>query len=152
MPEDVRDRTTTAVRRPGAGLPIAALLIGLWAIVPPYLALFGRLDVKSGTVEFVDHAVPGLVVLVAALLGYLQLRTPEPSQLVLFVGGLVIILAGFWMVSTHYGLITQNRQGLVPFGRMAWHTAPGIAVAVVGVVWTARFWSTDDGDQADSGR
>ena len=149
MPEDVRDRTVPAVRRPGAGLPLTALLVGLWAIVPPYLALFGQLDVKSDMVEFVDHAVPGFVVLVVALIGYLQLRKPDPSQLVLFVGGLVIILAGFWMFATHYGLITQNRQGLVPFGRMAWHTAPGIAVSVVGVVWTARFWSTDEGDPAD---
>jgi len=139
------------VRRPGAGLPLTAFLVGLWAIVPPYLALFGQLAVRSDAVEFVDHAVPGIVVLVVALLGYLQLRKPEPSQLVLFIGGLVIVLAGFWMVSTHYGLITQYRQGTVPFGRMAWHTVPGIAVAVVGVVWTARFWSTDDGGQAGSG-
>ena len=134
----------------GYRLPLLGLLIGLWAIVPPYASLFGKLEVKSAAVEFVDHVVPGAVVIAVAVLGYIQLRPPEPSQLVLFVGGVVITLAGFWMLSTHVGLINQTREGDVPGGALAWHGLPGIAVTLLGVAWTVRFWATDDATKETS--
>lgn len=120
-------------------LPLLGLLIGLWAIVPPYIVRFGELDVRS-SVEFVDHAIPGAVVMFVAFLGYVQLRSTDPSQTQLLVGGGVIALAGFWMLSTHVGLIAEARQGDVPAGAVAWHGLPGLAVLLLGLVWAARFW------------
>jgi len=130
--------------RPGRSrLPLIGLLVGLWAIVPPYIVLFGRLQVRA-VVELVDHAVPGAVVIAVAALASVQLRSARPSQLLLFAGGAVITLAGFWMLTTHLGLVGQARQGLVSGGAVAWHGLPGVAVMVLGLSWTARFSAADD--------
>ena len=130
--------------RPQArALPLLGLLVGLWAIIPPYVVVFGALQVDA-TVEVVDHVVPGVAVIAMAALAALLLRTAEPSQLLLLVAGGVIALAGFWMLSTHAGLISQARQGIVPGGAVLWHGLPGIAVFVLGGLWSARFWSTAD--------
>lgn len=122
-------------------------LIGFWAIAPPYVVLFGRLEVKNSTVELVDHALPGLMVVAASVFGYLQLRADEPSQLLLFTSGATIALGGFWMLSTHVGLLGQTRQGLVPGGAVAWHIVPGVAVTVLGLAWSACFWSDESGEK-----
>ncbi len=124
-------------------LPFIGMLIGLWAILPPYVVAFGKLEVRS-TVEFVDHALPGAAVLAVALTGLVQLRRARPSQMLLFAGGGVITLAGFWMLSTHIGLLSSAREGNVPGGAVAWHGLPGIAVMLLGIAWTARFWDTDE--------
>lgn len=129
-------------------LPLFGMLIGLWAIVPPYVALFGKVEVRDSAVEFVDHALPGLVVIAVAVFGYLHLRDGEPSQLLLFAAGAIITLAGFWMLSTHVGLLGQTRRGMVPGGAVAWHGLPGIGVTVLGVAWSARFWAEDSAEEA----
>ncbi len=133
------------VQRHPSRLSLVGLAVGLWAIVPPYVVLFGKLAVRSPAVEFVDHALPGVIVIAVAALGYVVLGGAEPSSLLMFGGGGVITLAGFWMLATHVGLISQTRQGLVPGGALAWHGLPGLAVTLLGVVWTARFW--DDGTE-----
>ena len=130
-------------------LPLLGLLLGLWAIAPPYLVVFGKLNVRS-IVEFVDHAVPGIVVIAVAVFGFLQLRRAEPSKLLLFVGGGVISLAGFWMLATHVGLFSQTRQVIAPGGAVLWHVVPGLAVTGLGVVWTACFWDTEEAAEASS--
>ena len=137
--------------RPGLKLPVVGVLVGLWAIVPPYLVLFGELQVRR-SVEFVDHAVPGMVVVAVAVVGARQLRSADPSQLVLFVGGALITLAGLWMLSTHAGLLSQARQGIVPGGAVAWHGLPGVAVLVLGVAWAARFWADEPAERASGAR
>lgn len=133
----------SAVRPDQSRLPLVALIVGVWAIVPPYVVLFGELRVSS-LVEFVDHAIPGFVVIAAAVLGHLQLRRSQPAHLVLFLGGGFMTLAGLWMLSTHAGLINETRLGNVPGGAVAWHFAPGLAVLLLGGVWTARFWGSDE--------
>lgn len=127
----------------GAGLPALGVLAGIWAVVPPYVVLFGELAVRS-SVEVVDHVLPGAVVVTVALIAHLRLRVKAASPMLLLVCGLVITLAGFWMLSTHIGLISQARQGIAPWAVVIWHGLPGIALTVLGVVWTIRFWATDD--------
>ena len=126
----------------GVGLPALGVLAGLWAVVPPYVVLFGELAVRS-SVELVDHVLPGAVVVTVALIAYLLLRAKAASSMLLLVFGLVITLAGFWMLSTHIGLISQARQGIAPGGAVIWHGLPGIALTILGVVWTTRFWAAD---------
>ncbi len=141
-------------RPPGAGetsrLPLLGLLVGVWAIVPPYVNAFGELNVEA-RVEFADHVLPGLVVLAVCAISLFVLRSPDPSQLVLFVAGGVIALAGFWMVATHAPLISQGRNGLAPWGAVIWHSLPGVVVTLLGLAWVIRFWGSE-ADEADSGR
>lgn len=139
-------------RRRSPLLPLLGVPFGLWAIVAPYVGLFGKLTVRS-SVELVDHALPGAVVTAVAVVAYAQLRNGRPSPTLLLVGGLVITLAGLWMLSTHVGLISQARQGIVPGGAVAWHGLPGIALTLLGVAWTARFWAVEEAvEQSSAGR
>lgn len=131
--------------RPGGqALPLLGVLFGVWSIVPPYVDVFGELNV-SDRVEVVDHVVPGLVVIAIGVVGLLSLRAARPAPLLLFIGGAVVSLAGFWMVATHFGLVSQARQHVVAAGTVAWHGLPGVAVTLLGVAWTIRFWETEPG-------
>lgn len=125
-------------RSGSSGLPLLGVLTGLWAMVPPYVEPFGALAVRR-SVELLDHVVPGAVVLAVALAAYLLLGAGRPAPMLL--GGLVISLAGLWILATHVGLVAQARQGIAPSGAVAWHGLPGIGVTLLGVVWSARFWS-----------
>ena len=129
-------------------LPLLGLAMGVWAIIPPYLKAFGELDVPS-RVEFVDHVVPGVAVLVAAALSLVSVRSRQPSQLALFVSGGVITLAGFWMSATHLPLVGQGQDGIAPWSTIAWHGVPAVAVTLFGLLWTVRFWGSDEPEAAD---
>ena len=130
-------------------LPLLGLLVGAWAIIPPYVKGFGDLNVES-RVEFADHVLPGVAVLAVSVLGFLLLRSPSPSQTLLFVGGGVITLAGFWMSATHAPLVKQYRDDLVVGGAVVWHGLPGLVVTLLGVAWVIRFWGSED-DEASAG-
>lgn len=124
-------------------LPVLALPIGLWAIIPPYLVLFGKLAVES-RIEFVDHAIPGIIVMAVAALSLIEARAAKPRPMLLFASGGAIMLAGFWMVATHVGLVSELRAGRAPGGTVAWHGLPGLAVTILGAVWTILFWDTQE--------
>lgn len=130
-------------------LPVLALLFGLWAIIPPYVVLFGKLEVES-RIEFVDHAIPGIILMAVAVLCCIQVRAAKPRPMLLFASGGVITLAGLWMVFTHVGLLSELRDGRVPGGTVAWHGLPGLAVTILGAVWTIRFWDTDEATDGTS--
>lgn len=112
-------------------------MIGAWAVVPPYLG--PKLDV-AGRVEVADHVVPGIVVLLATLVTVLGLRRARAS-LVAFVAGLVILLAGMWMVATHLPLVRQAMRHEARVGAVIFHTVPGLAVVALGLVWSVMAWS-----------
>jgi len=135
----------------GSRLPLLGVLVGAWAMVPPYAGDFGELNVRD-RVEVVDHIIPGVVIAIVSVVGYLLLSSPKPSELVLLVGGGVMALAGLWMVATHVGLISQARQGIVPWGAVVWHGLPAVVVALWGVAWTVRFWGPAAADGAPPGR
>lgn len=122
------------------------LAAGLWAVLPPYS---GPPLNTAEVVEVVDHVVPG-VVLVALSTGMLALtrRAARPGA-AMFVAGLVVLLAGIWMTATHLPLVAQATDGLAPVGAVVYHTLPGLAITVLGLVWVAAHWA--DAGETDGG-
>jgi hypothetical protein len=57
------------------------------------------------------------------------------------LAGLVILLAGIWMVSTHVPLLNQARRGDAPWGASLYHSASAVLVLGVGVAWTGAAWT-----------
>lgn len=123
-----------------AALPMLAglgLLVGCWALLPPYSGPFLATD---DTVEVVDHVVPGVVVIALSLGSFLVGRSGRASA-VLFPAGLGIVLAGFWMTATHLPLVLQATRAQAPWGATVYHSLPGLAVLVLGVAWTLTYRS-----------
>lgn len=121
-----------------AALPMLtglALLVGAWALLPPYTGPFLATD---DTVEIVDHVVPGVVVIAVALGTFLLARSGRATPL-LFPAGLGIVLAGFWMTATHLPLVLQATRQQAPWGATVYHSLPGLAVLVLGVTWAVTY-------------
>lgn len=121
----------------GVGLPppllAVALAVGLYAMAPGiYL---GGLHVKPGA-EIVDHVVPGLVVIAMVAVG---LSSGVRSVTAMAYSGLVVLLAGLWMVLTHIGLFRQAVGGQVSWGPGAYHCSAAALVLLVGLAWVWRY-------------
>ena len=129
---------SSAVR--SAALPMLAglgLLVGGWALLPPYS---GPALNTADNVEFVDHVAPGVLVIAIAL-GSLLLARGERASTLLFPAGLAIVLAGFWMTATHLPLVLQATRQQAPWGATIYHSLPGLAVLALGVAWTITYQS-----------
>lgn len=117
-----------------SAMPLAGIAIAVWAVLPPYV---GPALATDPTVEIVDHVIPAVVVLGIALAtlvaGTRAAGTP------MFAGGLVIALAGFWMLATHVPLVAQANRGQAPWGATLWHSIPGLVVLAFGLVWALLF-------------
>lgn len=121
----------------------AGFLAGAWALLPPYT---GPALNTAARVEFADHVVPGVAVVAISALALVVARRPGADRL-LFGAGLGVILAGFWMTATHLPLVLQATRAQAPWGATVYHSLPGLAVLVLGVVWAAVYRSdeaTDD--------
>lgn len=114
-------------------LVAGGLIAGLWAIAPP---LVGPQLLTARSVEIVDHVVPGVVVLVVVV-GLVVRRSA--SELVLFAGGLVVTLAGVWMVGTHVPLVAQAVGGQAGVAATVHHSLPPLATLALGVGWTWHY-------------
>lgn len=132
-------------RRLAWRLPALAAVAGVWATVPawtgPELAVARR-------VEIVDHMVPGFAVVLAAVvgvvLGMAVLRADASSRgyhAALLLASFTAALAGLWMVATHLPLVAQATRDEVDAAAVAFHAAPGVAVAALGAVWFVQCWS-----------
>ncbi len=111
------------------------LLVGGWALLPPYS---GPPLNTADTVEFVDHVVPGVVVIAIALGSFLLTRGGHRGSM-LFPAGLGIVLAGFWMTATHLPLVLQATRQQAPWDATVYHSLPGLAVLVLGVAWAVTY-------------
>lgn len=106
-------------RRRLAAVPMLAglgVLVGTWALLPRYGGPRLELGPRGDQLEFVDHVVPGTLVIVVSLLALLigrRATTMGP----LFGVGLVILVAGLWMDATHLPLVLQATRGEAPWGR-----------------------------------
>ena len=116
-------------------------LTGAWALIPPYT---GPPLNTAAQVEFVDHVVPGIVVIAISALAFLFAGRADAAA-ALFPAGLGIVLAGFWMSATHAPLVLQAVREEAPWGATIYHSLPGIAVLGLGVVW-ALTYRTRQGD------
>lgn len=125
----------SATGRPSRGLLLAALLVGTWAVLPPFV---GPGFTTAGLdVEIVDHPLPALAVLAVAAWAA---RVRRPDETRLFVGGLIIALAGIWMTAAHAPLVVQAVQGQVRWTAAIHHTLPGLATLLLGGIWSWRLW------------
>lgn len=125
-------------RAPTAAVPMlagAGVLVGAWALLPPYT---GPALNTAARVEFADHVVPGVLVLAISIVSLLMARRDNADQL-LFGAGLGVVLAGFWMVATHLPLVLQATRQQAPWGATLYHSTPGVAVLVLGVVWALTY-------------
>ncbi len=117
-------------------LPGAGLLIAVWAAVPPYVGPGLATEMR---VEVADHVVPGVLVAVLAVSAYF-LGAVRGGMLLLPVG-LLIALAGVWMVATHVPLLPQALRNEASWVSVAHHSLPGLAVLVLGLVWAWLHWT-----------
>lgn len=135
-------RSTPLIMLAGIGL-----LIGGWAMLPAYS---GPVLNTADRVEFVDHVVPGIAVLVVTLAGLVVGRRRETGA-VAFLAGLGIVLAGVWMTATHAPLVLQATRQEAPWGATIYHSLPPLAVLGLGIVWAYTFRDAmadeDDGDR-----
>lgn len=97
-------------------------------------------------VEIADHVVPGMVVLGIAVASLVMMSRRRGQQrrahaLSLLVCGFVVVLAGLWITATHLPLVAQASRQEVTWGAAIFHTAPGVAVLVLGAAWVAAHWS-----------
>ena len=130
-------------------LPWAGIVLGLWALVPPYAG--PELANLESRVEVADHVVPGIVMLAVSVAVLARSRRAEDRSAFPLVAGMVVLLAGLWMTATHVPLVNQARRGEagVTYGAAVWHTAPGVVVMILGLVWAATYWSAAADDTAD---
>lgn len=112
--------------------PTAILIpVAAWLAVTPYVApWFGyTLDVDP-MLEVVDHVVPAVVAIAAALTALLVRHRPSAPYAFAIAAGLAL-LAGLWATATHVPLLAQARQDLVPWGTAIFHSTPGVVVMAV---------------------
>lgn len=135
MTTDPDSSPRAGVARPSAGLLVAGVVIGVWAVLPPFV---GPGFTTAGLdVEIVDHPVPALVLLGATAWSARARGAAAPG---LFVAGLVITLAGIWMTAAHAPLVLQAVRGGVGWAPTVHHTLPGLATLGLGAVWARRWW------------
>jgi len=113
--------------------PSLALGLALVAILPPYIG--PQLDVAA-RVELMDHVIPAAVIAVVGFAGLVAARRRKQGPNTPLIAGLLVALAGFWMVATHLQLLAQAARDEVPIGAAVWHATPGGLVLGVGLAWT----------------
>jgi hypothetical protein len=111
-----------------AGVLVA---IGAWTVVVPYLGRALGLEVNvTALVEVVDHVIPGLLVLVAALyLRKLAARGRLAGEPTALVASGVAFLGGFWIFATHVPLLVDAARSDLPWDAAIWHSIGGLPVA-----------------------
>ncbi len=118
--------------------PVLGLVVGACATLP---VLVGPQLATAHTVEVADHLVPGLVVLSVSAVVLAIGRSRPVSGVVMLSGGMVISLAGLWMVATHVPLVAQAARHDAPWGGTMYHSASAVMVLAFGLAWTWGSWA-----------
>lgn len=118
----------------------AGVVAAAWAMLPRFA---GPELNTTDRVEIADHIVPGLVVLAVAVTAAVMRtrRATAPAGTLLFISGLIVVLAGLWMTATHVPLLAQAAGDEVTWGAAIYHGVPGFAVLILGLVWSGLYWS-----------
>lgn len=119
-------------------LPLLGLVVGAWALLPPYSGPELNTEMR---VEVADHVVPGVVVILAALVALALAQRASRLDRVLLGAGLAVLLAGFWMTATHVPLVAQALRDEAPVGGTIYHGVPGLVVGFLGAAWSGRYWT-----------
>ena len=130
-------------------LPLVGLPVALWASLPQYS---GPAINTSATTEVVDHIIPAILVVLCSLVGIAASRRPQGPGALRFIAGLGVLLAGLWMLATHFPLVTQTMRGgpeAASWAATIYHTSSALAVFGLGLLWATATWAeADDSDQA----
>jgi len=119
-------------------LPLAGVPVALWASLPKYS---GPALNTAASVEVTSHIVPAVVVLLAAIVGILAGRRPQGPGALRLIAGMIVLLAGMWMLATHLPLVAQATRGEAPWAGTIYHTAASLAVFGLGLLWSTVTWS-----------
>ena len=111
------------------------VVVGLWGVLPKYVS--PPLN-TADRVEFADHVVPGVAVILLSAIALLWWK--DRSPLASLGLGLAVLLAGFWMLATHLPLVAQATRGEAPWPGTIYHTASTLAVFGLGLLWCASYW------------
>ncbi len=124
-------------------LAVAGLPVALWATLPQWSG--PKLNVPAST-EVVDHIIPAVFVVLASVVAIMAGRRPRGPGAMRLMAGMVVLLAGLWMVSTHLPLLAQATRDEAPWSGTIYHTAAALAVFGLGLLWLAATWSEADDD------
>lgn len=130
-----------------AALPMlagAGVLAGTWALLPRYVGPRLELGPRGDQLEFVDHVMPGAVVIVLSLVALLIVRRVSTGRS-LFLAGLGIVVAGLWMNATHFPLVLQATRDEAPWAATLHHSAPGLVVLLIGLGWCLVYRAPSSG-------
>lgn len=127
-------------------LPLVGLGVAVWASLPKYSG--PKLNVEASK-EFADHIVPAIVVLLASLAGIMAGRRADGPGGTRFIAGMVVLLAGLWMLATHLPLVAEAMRDQAPWPATIYHTAAALAVFGLGLLWSAATWS-EAGDESQA--
>lgn len=120
-------------------LPLLGLAVALWGALPRFIDTGLR---TLDRVEVVIHVVPGAVVLIVSVLSLAVARRSAKPGPFLFVAGLVVLLTGLFMFSSHVPLVMQATRDEAPWGGTVFHTSSALAVLGLGLLWATAYWST----------
>lgn len=119
-------------------LPAVGLVVAFWATLPQFSG--PGLNVEAPK-EIADHIIPAVVVAAACLAALGLKHKGEGPGLARFFAGMVVLLAGFWMLATHIPLVVQALGGDAPWPATIYHTSSALAVFGLGLMWTVFHWS-----------
>lgn len=114
------------------------MVVAAVSSVAPWLAKALGMELPVATsLEIVDHVVPGVVIIVAAIV----VATGRLPLFGTLIATLVAALAGLWMTATHVPLLLQARMMLVEWPTALTHSIPGILTFLLTLppaVWAWR--------------
>ena len=119
-----RAPTDDATRLQRRLLALAAL--AAWSVLPPYLGppLGLELDVSS-TVEVVDHVIPGLCAIAAALIARYDVLHGQSESIRALAALGVCVLAGLFQTVSHFTLVLGAGEPQQPVDSVVLHATPG---------------------------
>lgn len=121
----------------------AGVLIGSWVAASIFVGPQLDLGPRRTELEFADHVLPGVVVVVISLAVVLalfvgrRLRPKAPS--LLFYAGLGISLAGVWTTATHVPLVIQALRDQAPWSATLNYSIPAILLLLFGIGWLSVY-------------
>ena len=125
-------------------LPVVGLGIAFWASMPQWSG--PKLNVEPAK-EVADHIIPAIVVVLASVVGILASRRAKGPGALRFMGGMVVLLAGLWMLATHLPLVAEAMRDEAPWPATIYHTSSALAVFGLGLLWSTVTWS-EAGDES----
>lgn len=100
--------------------------VAAWSIVPPYLGPLVGLELAvAASVEVVDHVIPGVAAIAAALVARSEVRRGDDESVRVLAALGICVLAGLFQTVTHFTLVLDAGGPLQPVDSVLLHATPG---------------------------